>query len=150
MGTWGMLMRALQNTKNDTSKALQCTHQIVLLGYATIKLAKLKIINETVTSIIGIRGKLQMILSDTFKCTMVELSYVCNNISTPMATLLCYTKARLAVGLSYVCNNISTPMAPLLCITLRRDLLVTARFLQVQQRLIKTPRQHKTNRNQTT
>ena len=53
MGTWGMLMRALQNTKNDTSKALQCTHQIVLLGYATIKLAKLKIINDTVISIIG-------------------------------------------------------------------------------------------------
>ena len=37
--------------KNDTSKALQCTHQIVLLGYATIKLAKLKIVNDTVTSI---------------------------------------------------------------------------------------------------
>ena len=53
MGTWGMLMRALQNTKNDTSKALQCTHQIVLLGYATIKLAKLKIVNDTVTSITG-------------------------------------------------------------------------------------------------
>ena len=53
MGTWGMLMRALQNTKNDTSKAPQCTHQIVLLGYATIKLAKLKIVNNTVTNIIG-------------------------------------------------------------------------------------------------
>ena len=53
MGTWGMLMRALQNTKNDTSKALQYTHQIVLLGYATIKLAKHKIVNDTVTSTIG-------------------------------------------------------------------------------------------------
>ena len=50
--------------KNDTSKALQCTHQIVLLGYATIKLAKLKIINDTLTSIIGRRGKLWRILSD--------------------------------------------------------------------------------------
>ena len=49
----GVLMRALQNKKNDTSKALQCTHQIVLLGYATIKLAKLKIVNDTVTSITG-------------------------------------------------------------------------------------------------
>ena len=49
----GMLMRALQNIKNDTSKALQCTHQIVLLSYATIKLAKLKIVNDTVTSITG-------------------------------------------------------------------------------------------------
>ena len=58
MGTWGMLMRALQNTKNDTSKALQCTHHIVLLGYATIKLPKLKIINDTVTSITGRQGKL--------------------------------------------------------------------------------------------
>ena len=37
--------------KNDTSNALQCTHHIVLLGYATIKLAKLKIIKDTVTSI---------------------------------------------------------------------------------------------------
>ena len=82
--------------KNDTSKALQCTHHIVLLGYATIKLAKLKIVNDTVTSITGRRGKLQRILSDVFKCTKV--------------------------GLSYVCNNISTPMAPLLCIRLRRDL----------------------------
>ena len=60
---------ALQNTKNDTSKALQCTHQIVLLGYATIKLAKLKIVNNTVTSITGRRGKLQRILSNAFKCT---------------------------------------------------------------------------------
>ena len=58
MGTWGMLMRALQNTQNDTSKALQCTCHIVLLGYATIKLAKLKIINDTVTRITGRRGKL--------------------------------------------------------------------------------------------
>ena len=38
-------------------------------------------------------------------------------------------------GLSYVCNNISTPMSPLLYITLRRDLLLTPRFLQVQQTL---------------
>ena len=38
--------------------APQCTHHIVLLGYATIKLAKLKIINDTVTSITGRRGKL--------------------------------------------------------------------------------------------
>jgi hypothetical protein len=53
MGTWGMLMRALQNTQNDTSKALQCTRHIVLLGYAAIKLAKLKIVNDTITSIIG-------------------------------------------------------------------------------------------------
>ena len=89
MGTWGMMMRALQNTKNDTSKALQCTHKIVLLGYATIKLAKLKIVNDTVTSITGRRGKPQRILLDAFKCTEVGLSYVCNNISTPMAALLC-------------------------------------------------------------
>ena len=59
--------------KNDTSKALQCTHHIVLLGYATIKLANLKFVNDTVTSIIGILGKLWRILSDMFKCTMVEL-----------------------------------------------------------------------------
>ena len=89
MGTWGMLMRTLQNTKNDTSKALQCTHQIVPLGYGTIKLAKLKIINDTVTSITGRQGKLQRILSDVFKCTEVGLFYVCNNISIPMAPLLC-------------------------------------------------------------
>ena len=75
--------------KNDTSKALQCTRHIVLLGYATIKLAKLKIINDTVTSITGRRGKLRRILSDAFKCIEVRLSYVCNNISTPMAPLLC-------------------------------------------------------------
>ena len=56
----------------------------------------------------------------------------------------------IEVGLSYMCNNISTPMAPLLYITLRQDLLLAARFLQVQQRLTKTPRQQKTNRNQTT
>jgi len=49
----GYADEALQNTKNDTSKALQCTHKIVLLGYATIKLAKLKIVNDTVTSITG-------------------------------------------------------------------------------------------------
>jgi hypothetical protein len=91
--------------KNDTSKALQCTHHIVLLGYATIKLAKLKIINDTVTSIIGKWGKLRRILLDVFKCT--------------------------EVGLSYVCNNISTQMAPLVWITLRRYLLLAARFLQV-------------------
>ena len=102
---------------NDTSKALQCTHHIVLLGYATIKLAKLKIINDQVTSITGRWGKLRRILSDVFKY--------------------------IEVGLSYVCNNISTPMAPLLCIRLRRDLLLTTRFLQVQQRLTKTPRQQK-------
>ena len=89
--------------KNDTSKALQCTCHIVILLYATIKLAKLKIVNDTVTSIIGRRGKLWRILSDTFKC--------------------------IEVGLSYVCNNISTPMAPLLCIRLRRDLWWT--FLRV-------------------
>ena len=117
MGTWGMLMGALQNTKNGTSKALQCTHQIVLLGYATIKSAKLKIINDIVTSITGRRGKLWRILSDMFKCTEVRLYYVCNNISTPMATQL--------------------------CIRLRPDLLLAARFLQVQQRLTKTPRQPK-------
>ena len=34
-------------------------------------------------------------------------------------------------------------MAPLLCIRLRWDLLLVARFLQVQQRLTKTPRQQK-------
>jgi hypothetical protein len=39
--------------KNDTSKALQCTRHIVLFGYATIKLAKLKIVNNIVTSITG-------------------------------------------------------------------------------------------------
>ena len=49
-----------------------------------------------------------------------------------------------------MCNNILTPMAPLLCIRLRQGLLLAARFLQVQQRLTKTPRQQKTNRNQTT
>jgi hypothetical protein len=48
----------------------------------------------------------------------------------------------IEVGLSYVCNNILTPMAPLLYTTLRRDLLLAARFLQVQQRLTKTPRLH--------
>jgi len=53
------------------------------------------------------------------------------------------------VGLSYVCNNISTPMATQLCIRLRWDLLLAVRFLHVQQRLTKTPRQQK-NRNQTT
>jgi hypothetical protein len=47
------------------------------------------------------------------------------------------------VGLSYVCNNISTPMATQLCIRLRQDLLLAARFLQVQQRLTQTPRQQK-------
>ena len=81
--------------KNDSSKALQCTRQIVLLGYATIKLAKLKIVNDTVTSITRKWGKLWRILSDAFKCIEVRL---------------------------YICNNISTPMAPLLCIRLRRDL----------------------------
>jgi hypothetical protein len=50
----------------------------------------------------------------------------------------------------YMCNNISTPMATQLYIRLRQDLLLATRFLQVQQRLIKTPRQQKTNRNQTT
>ena len=75
--------------KNDTLKALQCTCHIILLGYATIKLAKLKIINDTVTSIIGRRGKLWRILPDAFKYTEVGLSYVCNNISTAMAPLLC-------------------------------------------------------------
>ena len=108
--------------KNDTSKALQCTRHIVLLGYATIKLVKLKIINDTVTSITGRRGKLQRILSDAFKCT--------------------------EVGLSYVCNNISTPMATQLCIKLRWDLLLAARFLHVQQRLTMTQGNKKTNKNQ--
>jgi hypothetical protein len=89
MGTWGMLMRALQIHKNDTSKALQCTYHIVLLGYATIKLAKLKIVNDIVTSTTERQGKLQRILSDAFKCTEVGVSYVCNNISTPMDSLLC-------------------------------------------------------------
>ena len=69
-------------TKNDTLKALQCTHHIVLLGYATIKLAKLKIVNGTVTSITGRQGKLWRILLDAFKCIEVGLSYVCNYIST--------------------------------------------------------------------
>ena len=49
--------------KNDTSKALQCT--------------------------IGKQGKLRSILLDAFKYTEVILSFVCNNISTPMAPLLC-------------------------------------------------------------
>jgi hypothetical protein len=75
--------------KNDTLKALQYICHIVLLGYATIKLAKLKIVNDTVTSITGRRRKLWRILSDTFKCTEIGLSYVCNNILTPMAPLLC-------------------------------------------------------------
>ena len=99
-------------TKNDISKALQCTRHIILVGYATIKLAKLKIVTNTVTSIIGRRGKLWRTLSDAFKCTNVRLSYVY--------------------------NNISTPMAPLLCIRLRRDLLLATRFFQVQQILSKT------------
>jgi len=47
------------------------------------------------------------------------------------------------VGLSYVCNNISTLVATQLCIRLRWDLLLAARFLHVQQRLTKTPRQQK-------
>jgi hypothetical protein len=118
--------------KNDTSKALQCTYHVVLLGYATIKLAKLKIVNDTVTSIIGKRGKLRRILSDAFKCIEVGLFYMCNNILTLMTPLLCISLRRLAVKLSYVCNNISTPMAPLLNIRLRWDLLIAARFLQVQ------------------
>jgi len=75
--------------KNDTSKALQCTRHVVLLGYATIKLAKLKIVNDIVTRITGKWGKLWRILSDAFKCTEARLSYVCNNISTPLAPLLC-------------------------------------------------------------
>ena len=59
--------------KNDTSKALQCTCHIVQLGYATIKLAKLKIVNDIVTSTIARRGKLRRILSDAFKCIDVRL-----------------------------------------------------------------------------
>jgi hypothetical protein len=39
--------------KNDTSKALQCTRHIVLFGFSTIKLAKLKIVYNIVTSITG-------------------------------------------------------------------------------------------------
>ena len=130
-----------EGTPKYTKMHLKSTtmhHHIVLLGYATIKLAKLKIINDTVTSITGRRGKLWRILLDAFKCTEVRLSYMCNNISTPMAPLLCWTEARLVVGLSYVCNNISAPMAPLLCIRLRQDLLLAARFFQVQQILSKT------------
>ena len=57
----------------------------------------------------------------------------------------------MVVGLSYMCNNISTPVATQLCIRLRWDLLLAARFLHVQQILTKTPRQQKkTNRNQKT
>ena len=86
MGTWGMLMRALQNTQKWHFKSTTMHLHIVLLGNATIKLGKLKIVNDTVTSI---TGKLRKILSDAFKCTEIGLSYVCNNISTPMAPLLC-------------------------------------------------------------
>ena len=60
------------------------------------------------------RKKLWRILLDTTKCTEVRLSYVCNNISTLVATQLC--------------NR------------LRQDLLLAARFFHVQQRLIKTPK----------
>jgi hypothetical protein len=74
--------------KNDTSKALRCTRHIVLLGYATIKLVKLKIIDDTITSIKGRQEKLWGILSDVFKCIEVGCSYMCNNISTLMAPLL--------------------------------------------------------------
>ena len=42
-----------------------------------IKLVKLKIGSNTVTIIIGKRGKLQRILSDAFKCIEAQLSYVC-------------------------------------------------------------------------
>ena len=74
---------------------------------------------------VQMRKKLWRMLSDMTKCTEVALSYVCNNISTPMATQL--------------------------YIRLRQDLLLAARFLHIQQRLTKTPRQQKkTNRNQTT
>ena len=82
------------------------------MGYADEGTPKLKIVNDTVTSITGRQEKLQRILSDAFKCTEVEFSYVC--------------------------NNISTPMVPLLCIRLRQDLLLAARFFQVQQILSKT------------
>jgi hypothetical protein len=68
-----------------------------------IKLVKLKIVNNIVTSVIGKRGKTMEVLSDAFKCT--------------------------EVGLSYVRNNISTLVAPMLSIRLRRDLVLAARFL---------------------
>jgi len=47
---------------------------------------------------------------------------------------------------SYVFNKISTQVATQLCIRLRRDLLLVARFLHVQQRLTKTPRQQQKNK----
>ena len=42
-----------------------------------IKLVKLKIVNDTVTSITGKRGKLWRIMSDAFKCIEARLSYAC-------------------------------------------------------------------------
>ena len=42
-----------------------------------IKLVKLKIINDTITSITGKREKLRRIMSNAFKCTEAQLSYVC-------------------------------------------------------------------------
>ena len=108
--------------KNDTSKALQCTHHIVLLSYATIKLAKLKIVNNIVTSIIEKWGKLWRILPDMFKCTEVGLSYMCNNISTPMAPLLCI-RLRRDLQLDFLTCAITFQHQWLLCSArLRRDL----------------------------
>jgi hypothetical protein len=137
--------------KNDTSKAPQCTRHIVLLGYATLKLAKLKIINDTVTSITGRRGKLQRMLSDAFKCTKVGLSYVCNNILTSMASLLCI-RLRQDLWSDFLMCAITFQHQWLLCSALHWgktcfSLQGSCKFNKDWQ---KTPRQQKTNRNQTT
>jgi hypothetical protein len=134
--------------KNDTSKALQCTHHIVLLDYATIKLAKLKIVNDT-TSIIERQGKLRRILSDAFKCTEVALSYVCNNISTPMAPLL-YIRLRWDLWSDFLTCSITFQHQWLLYSTLHWGFS----SLQGSYKFSKDWQRHqgnkKTNRNQTT
>ena len=137
--------------KNDTSKALQCTRHIVVLGYATIKFAKLKIINDTVTSIIGRWGKLWRILLDTFKCIEVGLSYVCNNISTPMAPLLCI-RLRWDLRPNFLTCVITFQHQWLLCSAL--DWGKTCSLLQGSCKFNKDWQRHqgnkKTNRNQMT
>ena len=57
----------------EREKAL-CIHRADLL-YA-IKLVKLKIVNDTVTSIIGKEEKLRRILSDVFKCDFLTRARV--------------------------------------------------------------------------
>ena len=137
--------------KNDTSKALWCTRHIVLLGYATIKLAKLKIVNDTVTSITGRWGKLRRILSDMFKCIEVRLSYVCNNITTPMAPLL-YIRLRQDLRSDFLTCAIIFQHQCLLCSALHWG--KTCSSLQGSCKFNKDWQRHqgnkKTNRNQMT